>query len=57
MTVKVCQYLLFMLAQISCVVTCCHCMMYRKSVIACNRANYTKASADVVQMVFSPNLS
>ena len=31
--------------------------MYRKSVILCNRANYTKASADVLQTVFSPNLS
>ena len=39
------------------VCTCCHRMMYRKSVILCNRANYTKASSDVLQMVFSPNLS
>ena len=26
------------------VCTCCHRMMYRKSVIACNRANYTKGA-------------
>ena len=39
------------------VCTCCHRMMYRKSVILCNRANYTKASSDVLQKVFSPNLS
>ena len=39
------------------VCTCCHRMMYRKSVILCNRASYTKASSDVLQMVFSPNLS
>ena len=36
------------------VCTCCHRIMYRKSVILCNRA---KASADVLQTVFSPNLS
>ena len=59
MTVKVCQWnVLFMLKSgLAQLATCYHCMMYRKSVIACNRANYTKASADVVQMVFSPNLS
>ena len=39
------------------VCTCCHRMMYRKSVILCNRASYTKASSDVLLMVFSPNLS
>ena len=32
-------------------------MMYRKSVIPCNKANYTKASADVVKKVFSADLS
>ena len=33
------------------VCTCCHRMMYRKSVISCNKANYTytKANADVIQ--------
>ena len=39
------------------VCTCCHRIMYRKSVILCNRANYTKASSDVLLVVFSPNLS
>ena len=39
------------------VCTCCHRMMYRKSVIPCNKTNYTKASADVVQKVFSADLS
>ena len=39
------------------VCTCCHRMMYRKSVILCNKANYTKASADVIQKVFSADLS
>ena len=38
------------------VCTCCHRIMYRKSVIACNRANYTKG-AEVIQMVFSADLS
>ena len=36
------------------VCTCCHRMMYRKSVILCNKA---KASADVIQKVFSADLS
>ena len=39
------------------VCTCCHRMMYRKSVIPCNKAKYTKVSADVIQKVFSSNLS
>ena len=39
------------------VCTCCHRMMYRKSVIPCNKAKYTKASADVIQKVFSADLS
>ena len=39
------------------VCTCCHRMMYRKSVTLCNKANYTKASADVIQKVFSADLS
>ena len=38
------------------VCTCCHRMMYRKSVILCNKAKYTKAGADVVQKVFSADL-
>ena len=32
-------------------------MMYRKTVIPCNKAKYTKVSADVIQKVFSFNLS
>ena len=36
------------------VCTCCHRMMYRKSVTLCNKANYT---ADVIQKVFSADLS
>ena len=39
------------------VCTCCHRVMYRKSVILCNKAKYTKAGADVVQKVFSADLS
>ena len=39
------------------VCTCCHYMMYRKSVILCNRANYTKANTEILQEVFSSNLS
>ena len=29
--------------------TCCHRMMYRKSVIQCNKSKYTKTSPDVLQ--------
>ena len=32
-------------------------MMYRKSVISCNKVKYTKVSADVLQKVFSADLS
>ena len=39
------------------VCTCCHRMMYRKTVIPCNKAKYTKVSADVIQKVFSADLS
>ena len=35
------------------VCTCCHRMMYRKSVVPCNRGKYTKASSDVLEKVFS----
>ena len=38
------------------VCTCCHRMMYWKSVIVCNGANYTKASTEILQEVFSSNL-
>ena len=39
------------------VCTCCHRMMYRKSVVQCNKSKYTKASPDVLQRVFSADLS
>ena len=39
------------------VCTCCHRMMYRKSVVHCNKVKYTKTSADVLQKVFSADLS
>ena len=35
------------------VCTCCHHMMYWKSVVPCNKLKYTKTSADVLQKVFS----
>ena len=37
--------------------TCCHHMMYRKSVADCNKGKYTKTSTDVLQKVFSPDYS
>ena len=37
--------------------TCCHRMMYKKTVIQCNKAKYTKASPDLLKNVFSANLS
>ena len=39
------------------VCTCCHRMMYKKTVIQCNKAKYTKASPDLLKNVFSANLS
>ena len=39
------------------VCACCHRMMYRKSVVHCNKVKYTKTSADVLQKVFSADLS
>ena len=39
------------------VCTCCYRMMYRKSVVQCNKSKYTKASPDVLQKVFSADLS
>ena len=39
------------------VCTCCHRMMYQKSVIQCNKEKYTKANPDLLQNVFSANLS
>ena len=38
------------------VCTCCHRMMYRKSVIQCNKSKYTKTSPVVLQEVFSVNI-
>ena len=38
------------------VCTCCHRMMYRKSVVPCNKVKYTKASTEVLQKVFSVDL-
>ena len=35
------------------VCTCCHRMMYRKSVVPCNLAKYSKCSNDLLQNVFS----
>ena len=37
--------------------TCFHRMMYRKSVVACNKGKYTKTSTDVLHKVFSPDYS
>ena len=39
------------------VCTCCYRMMYRKSVVQYNKSKYTKASPDVLQKVFSADLS
>ena len=39
------------------VCTCCYRMMYRKSVVNCNKQKYIKASTDILQMVFSDELS
>ena len=39
------------------VCTCCHRMMYRKTVILCNKTKYTKASPEFLGNVFSANLT
>ena len=39
------------------VCTCCYRMMYRKSVVQYDKSKYTKASPDVLQKVFSADLS
>ena len=39
------------------VCTCCHRMMYKKTVILCNKAKYTKATPELLSNVFSANLS
>ena len=38
------------------VCTCCHRMMYRKNVILCNKASYTKANTSVLEQVFSDDI-
>ena len=38
------------------VCTCCHCLMYRKSVVPCNPAKYSKCSNDLLSCVFSADL-
>ena len=38
------------------VCTCCHRMMYRKSVVQCKKAKYTKASPDLLRNVFNADL-
>ena len=38
------------------VCTCCHHMMYRKNVILCNKASYTKANTSVLEQVFSDDI-
>ena len=39
------------------VCTCCHRMMYRKSAVQCNKPKFTKACPDVLEKVFSADLS
>jgi hypothetical protein len=38
------------------VCTCCHRLMYRKSVVPCNPAKYSKCSNDLLNCVFSADL-
>ncbi len=39
------------------VCTCCHRMMYRETVVCCNKQKYNKASSDVLEKVFGADLS
>ena len=39
------------------VCTCCHRMMYRKSVVLCNKTHYTKHDADLFNNAFSADIS
>ena len=39
------------------VCTCCHRMMYWKSVVLCNKAHYTKLDADMFNNAFSADIS
>ena len=38
------------------VCTCCHHLMYRKSIVPCNLAKYSKCSNDLLNCVFSVDL-
>ena len=38
------------------VCTCCHRLMYRKSVVPCNPAKYSKCGSDLLNCVFSADL-
>ena len=38
------------------VCTCCHCLMYRKSVVTCNPAKYSKCGDDLLNCAFSADL-
>ena len=38
------------------VCTCCHRLMYRKSVVPCNTAKYSKFSNDLLSCVFKADL-
>ena len=40
-----------------CVCTCCHRMMYRKSVVQCKKAKYTKASPDLLKSSHTPHVN
>ena len=39
------------------VCTCCHRMMYRKTVVLCNMEKYNKVSPDLLDNIFSASLS
>ena len=39
------------------VCTCCHRMMYRKTVVLCNKEKYNKVSPDLLDNIFSASLS
>jgi len=37
--------------------TCCHHMMYRKTVVLCNKEKYNKVSCDLLKSIFSADLT
>jgi len=39
------------------VCTCCHRMMYRKTVVLCNKEKYNKVSCDSLKSIFSADLT